>query len=211
MELWINRSTSNSRAAFTLIEIIISTILLSIVLIGLYSTLDTQKRSVINIKNNLDRSIEYDRSIMVLYNDILHSDGNLTIKKGERDTICINSTTNSLYELGSAKVCWVVLKDKETLSRIEGNGYKLPLGLEDRVEIDRVLVGTKVFEIARSDDKIKDKVFVFIQELNKEPYSFLLQGIRVPPKPTPKKKPKSKKPPKDINKTKDSNKSSTRV
>ena len=175
------------RSAFTLIEILIATMLLSIVLIGLYSVLDTQRRSVKNIKSHLDKSVEYDRAIMVLYNDILKSDGNLTIKKGERDTVCIETTTNSLYELGVAKVCWLVLKDKDTLARVEGNRYRLPLGLEDKVEIDRVLEGISAFEVARD----KDKVFVFAQQLNKEPYSFLLQGIKIPPK--PKKKKKSKK------------------
>ena len=187
--------------AFTLIEILISTMLLSIVLVGLYSVLDTQRRSVSNIKQHLDKSMDHDRAIMVLYHDISQSDGNLTIKKGERDTLCINSTTNSLYELGLAKVCWLVLKDKDTLARVEGNGYSLPLGLEDKVEIDRVLEGVRVFEVSRD----KDKVLVYAQQLKKEPYTFLLQGIKEPPKPK-KKKTKSKKTtktkPKEDNNTK---------
>jgi prepilin-type N-terminal cleavage/methylation domain-containing protein len=181
---------SKKRPAFTLIEIIVSTILLSIVLIGLYSVLDTQRRSVINIKKNLDKSMDHDRAIMALYDDLLQSDGNLTIKKGERDTLCINSTTHSLYELGVAKVCWLVLKDKDTLIRVEGNDYKLPLGLEDSVEVDRVLEGVSAFEVVRD----KDLIFVYAQQLKKEPYSFLLQGIKQPPKPKPKKKKKPKKP-----------------
>ena len=187
------------RSAFTLIEILIATALLSIVLIGLYSVLDTQRRSVDIIKNSLDKSIDHDRVIMVLYSDIISSDGNLTIKKGEKDTICIESTRNSLYELGIAKVCWLVLKEDNTLVRIEGNGYKLPLGLEDSVEINRVLKGVKIFDITRSKD---GNVLAVIQEARKEPYSFLLQGIKPPPKPKPKKRRKKIKPPiKDKNKT----------
>ena len=174
------------RPAFTLIEILIAVSLLSIVLIGLYGVLDTQKRSVDIIKKNLDKSIDHDRAIMVLYNDILSSDGNLTLKKGERDTLCIESTRNSLYELGLAKVCWLVLKEDDTLIRVEGNEYKLPLGLEDTVEVDRVLKGVRVFDITRS----KSNILAVIQEANKEPYSFLLQGIKPPPKPKPKKRPK---------------------
>ena len=171
------------RPAFTLIEILIAVTLLSIVLIGLYGVLDTQRRSVDIIKKNLDRSIDHDRIIMVLYNDILSSDGNITLKKGERDTICIESTRNSLYELGVAKVCWLVLKEDDTLIRIEGNSYKLPMGLEDTVEVNKVLKGVRVFDITRS----KNNVLAVIKEANKEPYSFLLQGIKPPPK--PKKKP----------------------
>ena len=179
-----------SRAAFTLVEILIAITLLSIVLVGLYGVLDTQRRSVDIIKKNLDKSIDNDRVIMVLYNDILSSDGNITLKKGERDTLCIESTRNSLYELGVAKVCWLVLKEDDTLVRVEGNGYRLPLGLEDTVEIDRVLKGVKVFDITRS----KSNILAVIKEANKEPYSFLLQGIKPPPKPKPKPKKKHKKP-----------------
>ena len=189
------------RPAFTLIEILIATALLSIVLIGLYSVLDTQKRSVDIIKKNLDKSIDHDRVIMVLYNDILSSDGNITLKKGERDTLCIESTRNSLYELGVAKVCWLVLKEEDTLIRIEGNGYKLPMGLEDTVEVDRVLKGVRVFDITRK----KSDVLAVIKEANKEPYSFLLQGIKPPPKPKPKPKKKVVKPKTTPQKTKDKN------
>jgi len=189
------------KSAFTLIEILIATALLSIVLIGLYGVLDTQKRSVGIIKENLDKSIDHDRAIMVLYNDILRSDGNITLKKGERDTLCMQSTRNSLYGLDIAKVCWLVEKEGDTLVRVEGNGYKLPLGLEDKVEVDKVLKGVKLFDITRS----KDNILAVIQEANKEPYSFLLQGIKEPPKPPKKEikhiKSKQKTPSKDINNT----------
>jgi len=191
------------RKAFTLIEVIISTILLSIVLIGLYSVLDTQRRSVKIIKSHLDKSIEQDRVIMVLYNDIIKSDGNITISKGERDTVCMNATTNSLYGLDIAKVCWLVLKDKDTLARVEGNGYRLPLGLEDNVEVNRVAKGVKLFDVTRSKD---NNILVVIQEGKNEPYSFLLQGIKKPPKPPKKKKPKKKPKPKKLPNKKDSNK-----
>ena len=178
------------RAAFTLIEVLISTVLLTIVLIGLYSVLDTQRRSVYNVKENLEKSIDYDRAIMVLYNDILQSDGNITLRKGERDRLCMESTRNSLYELGVAKVCWLVLKEGDTLIRIEGNGYRLPIGLEQNVEVDKIFKGVNLFDITRK----KDKILVAIGQVNrKEPYTFLLQGIKIPPKPKPKKKTPPKK------------------
>jgi len=176
------------RKAFTLIEILISTILLSIVLTGLYSILDTQRRSIKIIKKNLDRSIEQDRAIMVLYNDILKSDGNITIKKSERDTICIESTRNSLHGLDAAKVCWLVLKENDSLARVEGNNYKLPLGMEQRVEVDIVAKGINLFDIYR-DTKLGNYLVV-VQESTKDPFSFLIQGKIAPPK--PKKKPKKK-------------------
>ncbi len=179
------------KRAFTLIEILISTLLLSIVMLGLYSVLDVQRRSVQIIKNSLDESIKQDKIIMTLYNDIYKSDGNFTIKKGERDTFCINSTTNSLYGLDRAKVCWIVLKNEDSLVRIEGVDYKLPLKLEDRVEADIVTKGVSLFDTYYN--KRDGNTLVILKEGKKEPYSFLIQGKIAPPKHKKKNKNKKKK------------------
>ncbi len=169
----------NNKKAFTLIEILISILLLSLVMLALYNVLDTQRRAVYTIKHHLDKSIKQDRVIMTLYYDIARSDGNITLKKSERDTLCINHTQNSLYGLGEAKVCWLVLKEHDSLARIEGNDYTLPLGLEDKVAIDIVAKGISLFDIYRNKE---GNILVLLQEAKKEPYSFLLQGITMPPK-----------------------------
>jgi len=189
----LKKILNKQKRAFTLIEVLISTLLLSIVLTGLYSVLDTQRRSVKIIKNSLDRSMEQDRAIMVLYNDILKSDGNITLKKSERDTICINATQNSLYGLDLVKVCWLVLKEEDSLARIEGNNYRLPLGLEENVEVDIVSKGVKLFDIYKDKN---GNYLVVMQDRNEEPFSFLVQGKIPPPKPKKKKKKKKKKKPK---------------
>jgi len=177
------------KKAFTLIEVLLATVLLSIVLLGLYQVLDVQRRSVGIIKKSLDDSIKQDKVILTLYNDIYKSDGNFSIKKGERDSLCIQATTNSLYGLGVAKVCWLVLKEGDSLARIEGFGYKLPLKFEDRVEADIVAKNVKLFDIYY--DKKSGNILALLQEGKKEPYSFLIQGKIPPPKPKPKKKSKT--------------------
>jgi prepilin-type N-terminal cleavage/methylation domain-containing protein len=194
-----------NKRAFTLIEVLIAIVLLSIVLVGLYSVLDTQRRSVFVIKKNLDEAVKQDRAIMVLYNDILKSDGNITVKKGDRDTLCINETTNSLYGLDVAKVCWIVLKQDDTLSRIEGNSYDLPLKLEDKVELDKVMRFVELFDVTK--DKKSGNILVVVASKNKEPFSFLLQNMKEPPKPKAKKKviKRKTKNSKDKNKTKENN------
>jgi len=188
------------KKAFTLIEVLIATMLLSIVLLGLYNVLDVQRRSVGIIKESLDNSIKQDKIIMTLYNDIYKSDGNFTLKKGERDTFCINATTNSLYGLDVAKVCWLVLKEGDTLVRIEGFNYQLPLKFEDRVEADSVAKNIKLFDIYY--DKKSGNLLALIKEGKKEPYSFLIQGKIPPPKPI---KEKTKKKTQDNNKTPNKN------
>jgi len=167
------------RSGFTLVEVLISVALLSIVMMALYSALDMQRDANKHLFGYLQRALHSDKAIMVLYNDILYSDGNLTIKKGELSNLCIENTTSSLYALSFAKVCWIVGKEDNQLLRVEGNGYKLPLGHEDRVAIDKVMKGIEIFDITRK----KGEMLVILKAKNEKAYSFLLQGIIKPPKP----------------------------
>ena len=170
------------RQAFTLIEVLISVALLSIVMMGLYSALSMQRSSNKHLFTYLTKAVENDKIIMVLYRDIMYSDGNLTIKKGEFDRLCIQNTGNSLYDLSRAKVCWLVEKEENQLIRVEGNGYAIPLKYEDKVAIDQTMRHVTLFDISRK----KGEILVMLQAAGGEPYSFMLQGIEQPPK---KKKP----------------------
>jgi|GEM_PF-792240 prepilin-type N-terminal cleavage/methylation domain-containing protein len=174
------------RKGFTLIEILISVSLLSLVLMGLYESLDIQRASNKHLFEYLQKSVKRDRAIMVLFNDLLKSDGNITLKKSDFDRLCINSTVNSLYGLPSAKVCWAVLKQKNTLVRVEGNDYNLPLNSEDRVEIDKVIENLDLFDITYN--KKKAKILVVAQVRGSKPYTFLLRGLSPPIKKKKKKK-----------------------
>jgi len=176
------------RSAFTLIEVLISVALLSIVMMGLYSALNMQRSSNKHLYEYLTRAIDADRVVMVLYRDLMYSDGNLSIKKGEFDHLCIENTSNSLYGLSRAKVCWLVAKEGQQLLRIEGNGYKLPLKHEEKVAVDKTMKAVTLFDITRK----KGELLVMLQAANETPYAFLLQGIEQPPK---RKTRKRKKPP----------------
>lgn len=172
--------------AFTLLEVLISITLLGIVIVALFSTVDMLHNSNQHLLEYLKKSKKITRATKVLYLDIMASDGNITIKKDEYSRVCMEKTRNSLYALPTAKVCWVVLKKNQTLARIEGNAYHLPLKSEERVEVDSIMTGIEIFDIYHQ----KDKVLVLIQQQGKEPISFMLQGIT---KPKVKKKKKSAK------------------
>ncbi|ADV45317.1 prepilin-type N-terminal cleavage/methylation domain-containing protein [Nitratifractor salsuginis] len=175
------------RGAFTLIEVLISILLISLVLLGLYQSLDVQRSSNRNLHEHLVKAMNRDRVVMALYRDLLSSDGNLTLVKGEYDRLCINRTAHTLYDLPNPRVCWLVLKEGRELIRVEGGDYRLPLRSGDHVAIDRVMGPMRLFDITRR----KGEVLVAMQEEGKEPYAFLLQGLVAPKKP-PKKKPAPK-------------------
>jgi prepilin-type N-terminal cleavage/methylation domain-containing protein len=176
------------RKAFTLIEVLISVALLSIVMLGLYGALNMQRSSNKHLFSYLSKAIDGDRVIMVLYRDIMFSDGNLTIEKGEFDRFCIENTSNSLYGLSRAKVCWVIAKEENQLLRSEGNGYRLPLKHEDKVAVDKTIKHITLFDISRK----KGDILVMIAAANEKPYAFMLQGIEKIEKVKKKKKKKKK-------------------
>ena len=175
-----------NRKAFTLLEVLISIALLGIILPALYESVDILRESNANLFHYVEKSKKITKATQTLYLDILSSDGNLTISRDDFSRLCIEQTKNTLYGLPNAKVCWVVLKKDHTLLRVEGNGYTLPLKADDRVEADLVMKDLELFNIYRT----KDKVLVLIQQVKKEPISFMLQGISKPEKKKAKKKKK---------------------
>lgn len=191
------------RKAFTLMEVLVSIALLGIILPALYQSVDMLRDSNQHLFEYLEKAKKVSKATQTLYLDILSSDGNITIKKDEFTRLCMEQTKNSLYALPVAKVCWVVLKKDNTLVRIEGNAYNLPLGSEERVEINPIMKDVEVFDVYHQ----KDKILVLLQQQAKEPISFMVQGVSKPEKKKKKKKtkkPKKKKPipPKDTNGTK---------
>jgi len=163
----------SNRKAFTLIEVLISVALLGLIIVPLFSVVETMRMSNKNLLHSLEKSQKVTKATKVLFMDILSSDGRLTLKKDEFTRLCIEETKNSLYGLPVAKVCWLVLKNKNTLTRVEGYNYKLPLKFEDKVEVDTVMTGLELFDIYHT----KDKVLVLLKEKDKTPISFMVQGI----------------------------------
>ena len=182
------------RKAFTLLEVLISIGLLGIVLMALFSSVDILQDSNQHLAKHLEKTKQITQTTEILYKDILSSDGNLTITKDEFTRLCMESTAHSLYALPRAKVCWVVMKEENTLARVEGVDYNLPTKRDDRVEVDAVMQNIELFDVYHS----QDKVLVVIKETSKEAIKFMIQGIT---KPKPPKKIK-----KDNKKTKNNKK-----
>jgi len=175
------------RAAFTLIEVLVSIMLLSLVLLALYNSVAMLRKSNIQLFHYLEKADKEKQGTEILFLDIAGSDGNLTIAGDEFSRLCLESTINTLHELPSAKVCWVVAKKNNALLRSEGNGYTLPLGSEDHVAVDAVMENVDLFRVYKG----RSELLVLLRQKGKEAISFMVQGV---PKPYVKKKPKKKAP-----------------
>jgi len=119
-----------------------------------------------------------------LYKDLMYADHNITINTEEKfHRLTIYNTGHSLHGLAQAKVVWLVYKKNNTLLRLEGGEYHIPLKNEEHVEIDVIAKNLELFKVYRS--KKKDKVLAMIQIAGQEPQLFMSQNIPLPP-PRPK-------------------------
>lgn len=167
------------RKAFTLLEVLIAITLMGIVLVALFSSVDILQDSNKHLSEQLIKTKKSIQATQVLYKDILSSDGNLTIEKDEFSRLCVESTLHSLHALPLAKVCWIVMKEQNSLVRVEGIEYTLPTRSEDRVEVDVVMQNVELFDVYHSEDK----VLVLLKEKSKKAIKFMLQGIAKPKPP----------------------------
>lgn len=167
------------REAFTLIELLISIALLSLILLALYKSLGLLQNSNLQLFQYLKKSAEENLVSKTLFLDITGSDGNITIDGDEFSRLCIENTINSLHELPSAKVCWVVAKEGNQLLRSEGNNYTLPLSTNSRISVDATLKDIDHFRVYRQ----KDGLLILLRQKNKKPISFLVQGVAEPAQP----------------------------
>ncbi len=166
------------KKAFTLLEVLISITLLSLVLMALYRSVDILKASNKNLFHHLEKSSNIIKGANSLYLDILESNGRLKIthlKKYHR--IEIESTKHSLYGLYRCKVIWLVYKENNTLLRLEGNNYNLPLKEEDNIAIDKITENMEIFNIYKN--KKKNKILVVMKILNQEVQSFMIQNLDI--------------------------------
>lgn len=164
------------RKGFTLLEVLISIALLGLMIVPLFSVVEMMRMSNNNLLRALEKSEVETQASKVLFLDIMGSDGRISMKKDEFTRLCIEETKNSLYNLSVAKVCWLVLKEKNTLVRVEGNQYRLPLKFEDKVEVDKVMNNVELFDVYHEEDK----VLVILKKKAKTAMSFLVQGITNP-------------------------------
>lgn len=173
---------NNKRTAFTLVEVLISITLLSLVLMALYKSADILRDSNLHLFKHLEKSTNTLKGSKTLYMDLMQGDNNISINSEEKfHRLTINSTTNSLYGQGLAKVVWLVYKEENTLLRVEGGSYTFPLKNEERVEIDVIAKNMQLFKIYKS--KTKNKILAMIQIKGQEPQIFMAQNIPLAPPP----------------------------
>jgi len=165
------------RKAFTLLEVLISIMLLSLVLMALYRSTDILRASNKNLFHHLEHSSDTMKGVNALYMDLIESDGNITINKDKKlHKIIISKTFHSLYGLYHTKVVWLVYKENNSLLRIEsGENFILPIKSENNIAIDTISKNIELFKAYIN--KNNNKIIILIKIKGEEAHSFMIQNL----------------------------------
>jgi len=171
---------SEHKKGFTLIEVLISITLLSLVLMALYRSASILRNSNTHLFEYLVKSTKALKGSRTLYMDLMEADSNISIITEEKfHRLTISKTRNSLYGESQVKVVWLVYKENNTLLRIEGGSYDIPLKSEQNVNVDLIAEHLELFKIYKN--KTKTKVLAMVKTKNQEPQMFLIQNMPITP------------------------------
>ena len=149
------------KKSFTLIEVIISIIIFSIIMIFMSNVIDSLNSSVKTLNNNYNKNRFNSYTIKTLYTDILNSDYITLNNKNKNYSILYLKTSNSLYNIAMPYVIWYVSKKDNTLMRLESSKkINLPIKEDKNILLDRFLDNIKIFKIYKN----KKKYFIIIKE-----------------------------------------------
>ena len=170
----------NRKKGFTLIEVLISITLLSLVLMALYKSASILRQSNTHLYEYLVKSTSALKGSQTLYKDLIQADHNISIITEDKfHRLTILKTKNSLYGASQVKVVWLVYKENNTLLRVEGGEYDIPLRNEQLVNIDVIAEHLELFKVYKS--KTKNKILAIVKVKNQEAQMFMAQNIPTAP------------------------------
>ena len=167
-----------NKKAFTLIEVIISVMLLGLISLFVMSTISQTKKNNKFFEHLAKEESKIEKLIEVLYDDIYLSKI-MSIKSYKHYSVVTLKTRNSIYGIKEPYVSWLVLKKNNTLTRLE-SAKKISLPIKQEFKnytfIDRGVQNCKNFSINLS--KNKKNVLVFMEQSNKKPVIFEVKLLK---------------------------------
>ncbi len=157
------------KKAFTLVEVIISVILLGLIVTFIYKSLTNMQISNNIFQNKSKELSKKEKILKLLYEDLFEADS-IKITGGKKYKAIELKTNSSIFNISKPRVLWFVSNYKNTLVRAESS--KLPLTYENRFisHISKVKENCETFFIQRSNKA--DKILIFIKFKNEKPIVF---------------------------------------
>jgi len=154
------------KKAFTLIEVLISIVLFTIVILFLYKTLDLTKDTNKFYSKHLDKVIEKNQIKKILIEDILESETiTISTDNNENAILKLSKTTNIYHNKFNSYVTYLVTR--------ENNLYRV----ESKTAFDEKKIGDSFFDDVYLDILLTkiEKFKVTTSSENKKIYAILLQ------------------------------------
>ncbi len=143
--------------AFTLVEIIISIFLFSLIMIFLYKSTSSLRLNNKNLSNNYSNNTKFNKILYQLKNDLILS---TKIKINNEKNLIQLTTTNTLHQNNKPKVIWTILKQSNTLIRVENK------------KIDSTNI--KIKSIKFYENNNKNKILCFFENWDKKKTTFVV-------------------------------------
>jgi len=154
------------KRGFTLIEILVSIVLLGLISLFVSSTIYQTKKNNKLFKNEVLKGTKKEIFLNTLYKDILLST-DLNISNNKNYTIIKLLSNNSVYGISHPYISWLVLKQNHTIIRLE-SAKKIVLPISENMQkfayIDIVQKNCKFFQASLSKDKKSILVFIKIKK-----------------------------------------------
>jgi len=161
------------KKAFTLIELLVSIVIIALIVTYLYESLGILKKSNDQLLSR-DKERGYETDLKKLFiSDIMQGyDLNISKTDSKEYDIMTLSSLNSLHGIKKPKIAYLVTKKENTLIRIEGVDFTLPLNSETvyHVKFDELKKNLEYFKIFLN--KKKNRLLVNIKTKESEPVVF---------------------------------------
>lgn len=167
------------KSAFTLVEILVSVVLLGLILIFVSSSIQQTKSNNAIFEKKVHEDSKLEVLIDTLYRDIYLS-REINIESYPQYSILHVKSKNSIYGIAEPYVTWLVLKKDNTLIRLESaKRITLPLDEEFKKDIfvDIGMKNCEHFSINVSNDK--KSILTFIHIKNQKPILFEIEKLYI--------------------------------
>lgn len=158
------------KRGFTLIELLVSITLFGLIALFLFGTIDNLRKQQVFYQKREDILRKKNQILSLLRTDLERTESVsvMTTSNKDFDRITINNSNRSLYNISRPFVVWLVLKQDNTLLRLESAvPIKLPLTPETLflVHSDRIQTHCEYFRLY---DSIKNR-FLYLKFENEAP------------------------------------------
>jgi len=165
------------KKAFTLVEVLVSVVLLGLISMFISSTITQTKGNNKFFEKRVKEDKKLESLVDILYDDIYYSKS-ITVVGLKKYSLLYVKSKNSVYGIDEPFLIWLVLKDKNRLIRLESaKKIVLPLkeGMKKWVFIDEGTKNCEHFTVSISKDK--QKILTYLQVKDKKPIIFEIEKL----------------------------------